>query len=144
VLSVKVDGAIVPPASYRVVGDEVLRRIDGESWPRSQNLDIADTEPDTFSVTFTYGREVPIAGQRAAAALACQLGLALNPATADKCKLPKRITSITRQGVSWTVIDPWEFLDKGKVGIYDVDVFLAGFNPNRLQRRAVALSPDTR
>lgn len=40
------------------------------------------------------------------------------------CKLPERITSVTRQGVSWSLLDPQEFLDRGLVGIGAVDHWL--------------------
>ena len=33
--------------------------------------------------------------------------------TGDSCQLPERVTSITRQGVSWTMLDSMDFLDKG-------------------------------
>ena len=40
---------------------------------------------------------------------------------APGCKLPERITSITRQGVSWTVLDPQGFFDAGRTGIVAID-----------------------
>lgn len=43
----------------------------------------------------------------------------------QKCSLPDRITSVTRQGVSWTVLDPQDFLSYGRVGIGPIDGWLA-------------------
>ena len=44
------------------------------------------------------------------------------------CKLPDRITSINRQGVSWTVLDPLDFLEKGLTGLGSVDQWISGVN----------------
>jgi hypothetical protein len=44
------------------------------------------------------------------------------------CKLPERITSVTRQGVSWTVLDPLDFMQKGLTGIGTIDHWLSVAN----------------
>lgn len=44
------------------------------------------------------------------------------------CKLPDRITTITRQGASWTVLDPQEFLTQGRTGLAQVDHWLSAAN----------------
>lgn len=41
------------------------------------------------------------------------------------CALPERITSITRQGATWTILDPQDFLQDGLTGIGPVDQWLA-------------------
>lgn len=41
------------------------------------------------------------------------------------CSLPERVTSVSRQGVSWTILDPLEFLNDGLTGIGQVDGWLA-------------------
>lgn len=45
--------------------------------------------------------------------------------TGDSCQLPERVTSITRQGVSWTMIDTMDFLDKGLTGMARIDQWIA-------------------
>ena len=50
-------------------------------------------------------------------------------AQGNPCALPERITSVTRQGVSWTVLDPQDFLDKGYTGMSRVDHWLAAVKP---------------
>jgi hypothetical protein len=45
--------------------------------------------------------------------------------TGDSCSLPERVTSISRQGVSWTMLDSMDFLDKGLTGIGRIDQWLA-------------------
>lgn len=46
-------------------------------------------------------------------------------ATGQKCSLPERVTAVTRQGVSWTMLDPMEFLEKRFTGIGRLDSWLA-------------------
>lgn len=41
------------------------------------------------------------------------------------CSLPERVTSITRQNVSWTILDPQDFLQDGLTGIGPIDQWLA-------------------
>ena len=46
--------------------------------------------------------------------------------TGDKaCQLPDRIQSVSRQGVSWTMLDPMDFLDKKMTGIGRLDSWLS-------------------
>lgn len=42
-----------------------------------------------------------------------------------ECSLPERVTNISRQGVSWTILDPQDFLQDGLTGIAPVDQWLA-------------------
>lgn len=54
------------------------------------------------------------------------------------CALPERVTTISRQGLSWTVLDPMDFLDRSRTGIGAVDQWLAAVN---LQGRMGLLDP---
>jgi hypothetical protein len=45
--------------------------------------------------------------------------------TGQSCALPERVTSVNRQGVSWTILDPQDFLKDGLTGIGPVDAWLA-------------------
>lgn len=91
-------------------------------------------------VRYRYGANIPAAGKFAAIKLANELVEALDPG--GQCKLPQRVTSVTRQGVSWTLLDPQDFLEKGRTGIYEVDLFLSTFNPARAIRPARVFSVD--
>lgn len=42
-----------------------------------------------------------------------------------ECGLPERVTSVSRQGASWTILDPLDFLQDGLTGIGSVDQWLA-------------------
>lgn len=43
----------------------------------------------------------------------------------QKCSLPERVTSVSRQGASWTILDPQDFLSDGLTGIGPIDQWLA-------------------
>ena len=107
-------------------------------------LDVLETgclaSPGTWSVTYVQGSEPPPGGRIAAAMFACQI--ALNRCGGDGCVLPQRLKQITREGVSMDFADPLEFLDRGEVGIYEVDLWLKSVNPHRLQRRAAVYRAD--
>lgn len=92
-----------------------------------------------LSVTYTHGTPPPMAGKRAAIRLANEL--ILSDKGSGACVLPERISSVNRQGVSYTVMDPHEFLANGKVGIYEIDLFLAAVNPNKAKKRPKVFLP---
>jgi hypothetical protein len=60
----------------------------------------------------------------------------------ETCSLPTRVSNVTRQGVSFTILDPFDFLTNGRTGLYTVDLFLSTYNPNGLRRPSRAWSPD--
>jgi hypothetical protein len=95
-----------------------------------------------ITITYTHGIEVPSAGKLAARELANQIIYAVTGS--DQCRLPDRVTSISRQGVSWTIIDPQDFLDQGRTGLYLVDLFIKTVNPTGARVRSRVFSPDTR
>jgi hypothetical protein len=61
----------------------------------------------------------------------------------DTCALPQRVTSVNRQGVSYTVLDNQDFIDELKTGLYAVDLFLKTANPDKARARSRVFSPDT-
>jgi hypothetical protein len=139
VTSVKIDGVVLDAADYRVDDYRWLVRIDGGGWPCCQRMERASSEEDTFEVTAIYGVEPPEDGRIAATKLACELYKSVvDPA---ECKLPKRVTSITRQGVTMALLDPFTILDEGKTGLYEADLFIKTENPAGLQRRATVSIP---
>lgn len=139
VTEVRVDGQLVDPALYAVHDHRILVRRDDECWPDCQDLAAAPDEPGAFAVSYVQGIEVPPGGQYAAGVYACEL---IKAWTGGSCRLPKRIQSLTREGVTLTFLDPMEFLDKGKTGIPEVDQWIAAVNPNRLSQPSRVYSPD--
>jgi hypothetical protein len=92
------------------------------------------------TVTYQYGSYPPFAGIAAATELANQFLWA--KAEDDRCQLPAHVTSVSRQGVSWTLIDPQDFFQNGRTGVYSVDLFITATNPHRAQKRPRVFSPD--
>lgn len=148
VTEVVIDGNVLDPNLYRVDDWQRLVRLRGaetsvQSWPACQQLDLPTTDPDTFEITFEYGQAPPDAGKHAAASLACQLALAC--AGSSDCRLPQRVQSVTRQGVSMVLLDPLTFFDDGRTGLYDVDLFLAAYGPQAKKRwPALVVNPAAR
>lgn len=144
--SVWVKGAELDDAYWRVDRHSRLIRLpddDGTNpgWPCCQRLDQPKEHEDAFEVEFTFGREPPVGGKRAAALLAAQFALACQNDRA--CKLPERVQTVTRQGVSLIVADPFSFFDKGRTGIYQIDLWLSSVNGRGYSGGARIISPDT-
>jgi hypothetical protein len=59
IVTVKIDGIVVDPSTYRLDEWRWLTRLDGAKWPNCQRLDRDDTEDGTFSVRYTYGQNPP-------------------------------------------------------------------------------------
>jgi hypothetical protein len=131
VTDVTVDGESV--TDWRLLKGGRLLRLTPGVWPCCQDLTLDTTEVGTWAVTYTFGAEPPIAAAAAAEELACELA---RSAVGLDCALPERVTSVTRQGVSFNILDPQDFLTDGRTGVYAVDLFLQSVNPARLQRRS--------
>lgn len=135
ILEVKVDGVVLEEDEYRVDNGNVLVRL-GDEWPFCNDLNLADTEDGTWSVTAVYGLEVPEAGQWAVGELACELMTLMR---GEECRLPANVARMTRQGVSF---DFTALLADGKVGLYLSDLFLNSVNPSGLRARPRTYSVD--
>lgn len=129
VTEVKIDGVVIPNTSYRLDEYSRLVRTDGETWPRNQSM---DNDPDdagpggerTFIIRYTVGRDVPDDLQYAATLLACELKRACGGQT---CRLPDRVTSVVRDGVSFDLIDPAEIAQGSSFGVPQIDAILKGY-----------------
>jgi hypothetical protein len=130
-------------ADWRLDDDNWLVRTDGDGWPCCQRLDLDTTEDDTWEIAYTRGTAPPIGGIRAAASLACEFVLACTPADEGgaACRLPKRITSITRQGVTIAVLDPLTLFGDGLTGIPEVDIWIGSVMKGDSRRRANVMIP---
>jgi hypothetical protein len=69
--------------------------------------------------------------------LACEYAKSLN---GGACKLPAKMTRLSRQGVEVEVSSP-DPID-GRTGIREVDDVIAALNPSRRQAPPLLLSPD--
>lgn len=143
VTEVKVDGEVVPSTEWRLDDHRYLVGLlqpddSPRVWPCCQRVDLPDTEVGTFSVAFKGGGLPPIGGTIAAASLACEIGKAIGVIDLEDspCRLPKRVTSITRQGVSVAVLDPLTLFQEGRTGLAEVDMWVASVQQGRARRRA--------
>lgn len=142
VVSVEIDGAVLPSGSYRVDNYRLLVRQDGGQWPYCQNMSKPLGEADTWAVTVRVGAPVPTGGQMAAGKLACELAKAA--CGSGDCKLPQRWQTITRAGVSISAaLDSFEGLDEGKTGIWLIDSWVASVTKASDKSMGVSIaSPD--
>lgn len=139
IIEVRVDGDVLPTGSYRLDDARKLVRIDGGEWPRCNDLNLADTEDGTWSVTAEYGQVVPESGAWAVGELACQLIRARN---GEDCMLPANVTQLVRQGVTIQMPNAVELIKEGVSNLYLVNLFISTYNPNRLRHRSTVYSVD--
>lgn len=137
-ITVTVDGLAVDETLLWLGNGDRLGRTDGGRWPVSQHLDRPLSQEGTFGISFWRGHPVPTGGRRAAAIFAAELVAAC---TGAACRITARVTEIQRQGVSYQ-IDPQSFLDEGRTGITEVDLWVVAANPYRHRSPAAVYSPD--
>lgn len=65
---------------------------------------------------------LPAGSTRAVKRLSMELYLSASGS--DDCSLPERVTSVNRQGVSWTLLDPMTFMQEGLIGIGPIDQWI--------------------
>jgi hypothetical protein len=141
ITSVLVDNAAVAPSAYRVDDGHLLVRTDGACWPQCQDF---DKNPgagvtNTFVINGVFGRLVPLEALDAASLLACEIGKAVK---GQPCRLPQRMQTLTRQGVSVQFPAVNTYLDRGLTGLNEVDQLVVQFNPGRLTQSPKVYSMD--
>lgn len=124
------DGKIIDPSSYYLVDHSTIQAVAGVPWT-----------PCNIEITYSYGAPVPAAGKMAARTLAMEFAKLW--AGDDDCILPQRVTSIARQGVSYTLLDSQDFIAELRTGVYAIDLFLKSVNPDGAKARSRVFSPDT-
>lgn len=139
VTGVSQDGAVVPASAYRVDMGQWLVRTDGTCWLQCQNYDV-DSGAGTLFVTYSKGLEVPAVVLRAAGELACEWA---KSCAGQACRLPQRVQSVARQGVTLSMVDVDMLLEKGLTGIPSVDQVIRSINPYGLTSSMKIASPDT-
>jgi hypothetical protein len=132
--SVTVGDELLDPSQYRLYNGMVLDLNPGAG----RRFPWCGRDPQV-EVDYTYGVfELPPLVQSAVDKMASEITLA--EAGSNQCRLPQRVTSVQRQGMSWTLIDPQDFLDDGRTGIYEVDMAIKATNPAGARRRARVFS----
>lgn len=137
VTEVQVNTETLDPSAYRLDSAQWLVRLDGDAWPCCQDMTAEPGTDGAFVIDIEYGAPVPQALKNAAASYAAELILAC---TGDKaCRLPSRITSIVRQGISVDTL----VITEGGTGLHDVDTVVNAFNPNGHIIPPSVWSPET-
>lgn len=140
ITSVTIDGTVIPPSGYRLDDNAILVRTDGSYWPLV-GVGLTDTSAPRMHVVYVWGHEAPSGGVQAAQVYATELALAAAGST--DCRLPDRVTSITRQDVIKTFADPTVLLEHGLTGLTFVDSWVGSVNPRAHSgSRPRVLSPD--
>lgn len=134
VSEVKIDGVVLDPSAYRVDNGVWLVRQDGADWPRGGDLALPAAEG--FTVTYLYGERVPAGGAAAAGSLACEF---IKACAGGPCRFPKRVTSVSRQGVT---VSAQETIAAGSTGIPEVDGWIRALNPGGLRQAPAVYSLD--
>jgi hypothetical protein len=144
VTGIYLDGTLLPASAYRVDNNGWVVRTDGGDWPACQDMNGNPlTDDGTFLITYLQGVPVPAGGQLAAGVLACEMAKAA--CSNGTCRLPQRIQTITRQGVTTAFLDSFDTLYKqGTTGLAMVDMWVASITGTAGRSGARAISPDTR
>ena len=122
-------GKIMDPSSYYLVDHSTIHVRAGTPWT-----------PCNTEITYKYGIPVPTAGKMAARKLAIEFARLWSGD--EMCELPQRVTSVSRQGVSYTILDNQEFIEELRTGLYEIDLFLKTVNPDNARRKSKVFSPD--
>jgi hypothetical protein len=142
ILNVVVDHTSMPASGggYFVLDQQWLVRIDTTAcWPLCGDQNAAPGSDDAFEVTYLRGREVPTALAAATSSLACEYAKAC---LGLPCRLPSRISSLSRQGVSINMVDVNDLLTHGLTGLWELDQLIAAYNPYGLKGRTRFWSPE--
>lgn len=121
-------GELITPDNYYLVDYSTIQAAQGVPWA-----------PCDIEVTYSYGSQAPELGRKAAKYMAIQF---IKLWVGDDCELPARVTSVSRQGVSYTVLDSQDFIDELRTGVYTVDLFLKSVNPDGARSKARVFTPD--
>lgn len=124
------NGEVLDPSSYYLVDHSTIHIKAGTPWT-----------PCNVEITYKYGVPVPAAGRMAARKLAIEFARLWSGD--EMCELPQRVTSVSRQGVSYTILDNQEFIDELRTGLYEIDLFLKVVNPDNARRKSKVFSVDT-
>lgn len=151
-LSVRYDGAYQSVSEFHIDDYRYLVRNDGTVFPENRWVNQAavtgsadDNVSDgyVFEVMVEYGTQAPRLVRRATRDLACKLLEDCLCEDGDCGELSDRVTSVSRQGVTFSMVDPLEFTKRaGGTGIYSVDLAIQTFNPTKMQSPAFVWTPD--
>lgn len=121
-----IDGIELDLCAVRVDDWNRLVRIDGGRFPSCQDIGANPDAPGTWQVTYLKGEPVPPGGGLIAGMLACEYAKAL--CGDSSCRLPKRVSTITREGLTMGMIDNFSNLKDGWTGIWEIDDWISTYS----------------
>lgn len=127
ILGVVIDGEELDPSEYVVEGNVLYRT--GAAWWPPQNLGRPVTEPGTWQVTYLRGQSPPPETAKLLGLLTAEF---YNACTGGKCRLPRTVAEVSRQGVTHRIVNPNDIYSTGKTGIPEIDLWLSAVNPHHL------------
>lgn len=140
VVEVVIDGEARGLSTMRVDNYRLLVDQSGFGWPTCQDMGLPAGEVGTWSVTYLKGLTVPLGGQVAAGALACELSkLVVGGAAAAECSLPSNTVQVSRQGVT-VQLDPLAVASTG-VPATDNWISMVTASPRGGSVRSVDVAP---
>lgn len=122
-----------------------VRPISNSSWGRQSQVWICNScgqLHERIRLRYSFGSTVGAAAKRAVITMSRQMWLYEHP-EAGECILPERVVSLNREGLSYSFIDPMNFLDIGRTGIPSVDIYLATVNPSKAKVPAAVYIPES-
>ncbi|UYL88131.1 head-to-tail adaptor [Gordonia phage Evaa] len=128
ITSVRIGGVELNASEYVVEGDALIRT-GGRAWP-GQNITVPADAPGGWIVEYTKGVPVPAGVPTLVGQLAAEIVKACGDG--GKCRIPRNVVAVTRQGVSYQVYDPQTIYAAGKTGLPEIDLWLASVNPHHL------------
>lgn len=142
---VTMDDIVTVTEPWRLMGNDIRFQEPVRYWTGYRGLLCGDQrETDRIRVTYQFGSTITASARRAVLWLAHQFWLeAAGCDDCGECQLPGRTTSVQREGVSFTLLDPQDYLREGKTGVPSVDLWLSTVNPRRALRPAGAYTPDS-
>lgn len=128
VTKVEIAGVVLNPAVWTIEGNALYRR-EGP-WP-SQDLNRPLGDAGTWGVYYERGIPVPIGVDQLTGSLAKEMLTAVSDDVA-RCRLPRTVSVVNRQGITYRAYDPAAIYASGKTGLAEVDLWLASVNPHAL------------
>jgi hypothetical protein len=138
---VTIDGQALSPSEGAIIGRDHLVRVDGGVWPSHNAVALPDTEPGTWSIDLTVGSEVPDLIRRATTDLVTELALSMQMDPA--CKLPASTTSVSRQGLSFSMENRVEQVRESGSLLPSIGMVVGTYNPMNQRLPSDVLNPDT-
>lgn len=141
VYEIKVDGIALDLDDFRLDNSNILVwQGQGDCpFPFNQNLNLPDTDVGTFSITYLNAYPVDSTGAVAAAYLALEFAKACKPK--GKCSLPRGVTNVVRNGISFDV--QVGLFPDGTTNIDVVDAFIRQWNPEGRKMATKVWSPGS-